>query len=92
MNWLVRCLTRLGFTRDMFTWLWLRIVSAATLVTANVIDVNYWGSYLGLNVTPKEVHWITVIATAILWIAGKQDRSWLPSTEEKQSVKLPKAS
>lgn len=90
MNWLVSSLTRFGFTRDWAGWFWLRLISAAGLVLSLTTDqITYVFNYIGFPITVVWEHRIAAFATLILWIAGKQDRSWLPSTDEKNSVKPP---
>jgi hypothetical protein len=84
-------LARLGFTRDWAGWLWLRIVSAATLLVSLSTDTIHRGlEFLGMSIPDAWIHRALAAAVVLLWIAGKQDRSWLPSTAEKHSVSVPK--
>lgn len=80
---LTQWLTRRGFTRDDACWLWSRIVSFAAIVASGVLDLDYWTAYVGLHLSVNQIHLITVVAAAVLWIAGKQDHSKLPPSLSK---------
>lgn len=83
-------LTSLGFTRDWAGWLWLRIVSGAGLVAELSNDqIHTFLVYVGIPLSDATVHRLFILAVGILWIAGKQAQSTLPSQAEIQSVKTP---
>jgi|GEM_PF-5754133 len=83
-------LTRLGFTRDMPMWLWLRVLSAATLLLSLSSDQIHNGlTFVGVSIPDLWIHRLLAIAVGVLWIAGKQDQSALRSTTEQLSVSLP---
>lgn len=73
----------LGWTRDDAKWAWSQVTSAAAAVAMGIFNIPYWAAYVGLTVTTNEVHVITVIAVAILWISGKMDSSSLPAGLKK---------
>lgn len=68
-----------GWSRDDLKWPVAQVLSAAALVTSGFIDVSYWAGYLGIPLSTTGAHWIQAIAVIVLWIAGKYDRSSLPS-------------
>lgn len=83
-------LTRLGLTRDMRMWLWLRIIAASALLVSLTSDQIHSGlTYVGVTVPDVWIHRALGLAVALLWIAGKQDRSGLPSKAEQLSVPVP---
>ena len=71
----------LGWSRDDWKWLYLQVGSVAALIASGVFNVEYWATYLGLTLTPIELHWIQALAVLILWVSGKMDSSKLPSAE-----------
>lgn len=78
---LVNLLTNLGFTRDDQIWIWGRLVGASAAIASGVFDLTYWANYIGVPLSERGNHIITVIAVAILWISGKQATSHLPPKE-----------
>jgi len=87
---LTKFLTSLGFTRDWFGWLWLRIISAAMLIDSLGPDVvTNTLNYIGVPCSPTTVHRVMFAAVALLWIAGKQAHSGLKSSAEMNSVTPP---
>lgn len=75
----------LGWTRDDAKWVWGQIVSIAALIVSNVFDVHYWAGYIGINLSVTELHVITVVATAVLWLSGKMNSSNLNSKAAMQA-------
>ena len=71
-------LASLGFTRESELWLWTQIITVATLIATNVLDVNYWTAYVGLHLSTNMVHGVWVLCVALLFLSGKLDKSPLP--------------
>lgn len=78
---LTNILIRLGFTRDSAMWLWGRIIGASAAIASGVFDLTYWANYIGVPLSERGNHIITVVAVGILWISGKQATSHLPPKE-----------
>lgn len=64
-----------GVSRDSTIWFWGKLLSISALIVAGVVDVNYWSTYLGVHIPEVGLHWIQVIAVAILYLSGKYDTS-----------------
>ena len=86
---LTKWLTACGFTRDWAGWLWLRILAIAPMVADGTVDLAYWSRYVGMPLSEVRIHQIVLVASIVLWIAGKQAHSGLPSKAELSSVKVP---
>lgn len=69
----------LGLNRDHWAFLVGKILSLATLITSGVIDLTYWAAQLGIHITPVGVHWIQVVAVAVLYLSGQFSTSSLPA-------------
>jgi len=83
-------LTKLGFTRDWAGWLWLRLVSLATIVIAGGLPLLHtWTVYVGWDISDVWAHRIIAVAALVLYMSGKQASSGLPSSAEKNSVTPP---
>lgn len=89
MNVLTNVFIRLGWSRDDRKWLVAQIVSAATLITSNAINLAYWFAYLGIPISEVAIHRILVLATIILWLAGRYATSNLPSQATMASGSVP---
>jgi hypothetical protein len=76
-----------GWTRDDWKWAWLQVGSVAALIASGVFNVEYWATYLGLTLTPIELHWIQALAVLVLWISGKMDSSHLAGAPSTPAVK-----
>jgi amino acid transporter len=85
---LTNLLTSLGFSRDDGVWLWGRLVGAAAAVASGIFDLHYWFNYVGVTLSERGQHIITVVAVAILWISGKQSASHLPSKATVDATKV----
>lgn len=82
---LTNIFTKLGFTpptRDDWKFVWFQVVGVATLITANTADLPSWFAYLGLTVTPVEIHWVSVVATIILYLGGRYGASPLKGAQK----------
>lgn len=86
---LTKWLTACGFTRDWAGWLWLRVLAIAPIIADGTLDLSYWSHYLGVPLSETAIHRLIAVASVVLWIAGKQAHSGLPSKAELQSVKVP---
>lgn len=86
---LTNLLIRFGFSRDDLTWLWLRLVTVAGLISSNVFDVPYWMAYLGIPLSPMALHWIMATAAVVLWLAGRYNASPLPSAAAMRAGVVP---
>lgn len=73
----------LGWSRDDLKWFWIQLVAGlvagAGLIADNLINVQYWVTYLGLPIGERGIHWVIFLAGAITWIAARSKRSALPS-------------
>jgi hypothetical protein len=81
MGKLATLFVSLGWSRDDAKWLWVQMGSVAALIASGVFNVEYWATYLGITLTPIELHWIQALAVLTLWVSGKMDSSHLPSAE-----------
>lgn len=73
----------IGLTRDWLGWAWLKIVSLATLVLSQAVDLHGWATYLGIPLSETGVHWILTIAAIVMFVAGSHDSSALPAGAPK---------
>lgn len=74
-NWLIAH----GFSRDDQIWIWGRMVGAAAAIASGVFDLRYWATYLSIPLSVQVERVITVAAVAVLYVAGRQASSRLPS-------------
>ena len=80
MNFLDTAIVRLGFTRNDASWFWAQLLGLAAVITSNTVDIPAWFARLGITVTPTELHWISVVAAALLYFGGRYGTSPLPAT------------
>ena len=64
MQKIAAVLTTLGLSRDDKALMWTWMVAAATGVLSGAINLTELGNYLGVHLTPTELHWVI----AICWI------------------------
>ena len=81
--------TSLGWTRDDAKWFWLQIVTVATLISSNVLDLPYWAGYLGIPLSTRELHWVQAITAIVLWVSARSATSALPGKGEAMTVNKP---
>lgn len=72
-------LARFGLTRDDAKWVWFKLVGFATLILANVGNLQGWLAYVGIDVGELTIHRISAAAAVILLIGGHYSGSNLPA-------------
>jgi len=80
---------RLGWSRDDLKWPVMQVVTVASLITSNVLDVPYWFGYLSIPLSPTHLHWILAGAAFVSWVAGQNRASKLPSARAMASGTVP---
>lgn len=65
-------------TRDDAKWVWAQVLGLAALVAANVTNLPTWFAYYGVMVTDIDVHRLSLVAIAALYLGGRYGTSPLP--------------